>query len=105
MFVFAKDLETKRFKAIAGMPVPPKYTSPHCIKLLREKYGEGVIREVTRAYIDPEQMLEIFAGSADGQAKKLAAICASQEKAIETLKKENVRLKAQLRNREEKTGS
>jgi len=101
MFVFAKDLETKRFRAITGMPVPPKYTSPHCIRLLREKYGQDVIKEVTRAYIDPEQMLEYFAGSSNDQAKKLAVLCASQEKTIESQSKEITKLKAQLKSREE----
>ena len=97
MFVFGKDLETKRFKAVAGMPVPPKYSSSPHIKSLRLKYGHDAIKEIPQAYIKPEQMLEIFSASANEQIKKLAELCASQEKIIDEQNKELEKLRSKKR--------
>jgi cell shape-determining protein MreC len=103
MFVFNKTIEAKNFRAVAGLSVPPRYSSRHAIQQIREKYGEDSIKEVPRIYMHPEQIREFFTDVTDEQVKQLVERVAALEVEVETLEKDNKSLKAQLAASKRKT--
>lgn len=106
MWVFTKTIETNKFKAIAGMPVPPKYSSVYALNSIRTKYGKDSVKQVD--YSNPAT----FAGlvSEDGKSmienlRRLKALSEDQAREIKQLRTENANLTVELKKSLAKSGS
>lgn len=99
MHVFTRDIETRNFKALAGMPVPPKYNTPSARRSIADKYGQDIIKEITHRNLNDFRSL--LSGSSDDKVAQLSALCDEQAKKIETLEKENQKLRSKQANRAE----
>ncbi len=99
MFVFTRSIETARFKALAGMPIPVKFNSVHARRYLRSKYGDDLIMEID--YSNPEEFLKVIGADSDEMLRenfiKLKMLADEQASTITDMKRDNERLKKELR--------
>ncbi len=99
MFIFTRPINTGRFNALAGMPVPPKFNTVHARKYLKSKYGDDLIMELD--YAKPEKFLKIIGSDSEELLPenfvKLKVLVDEQASSITGLKREVERLKKQIR--------
>ena len=99
MFVFAKPLETRRFKAVAGMPLPAKLNTVYGRRYLKTTYGDDVIAEVD--YEHPETFIQLLDAKTDKGIReaygKLKMVCDEQAKQLASYKSEVAQLQKKLR--------
>ncbi len=97
MWVFTVPIEEKNIRAVAGMPVPPKYAKNRtAMKFFKEKYGEECIKDVGYWNTD-EFTATISDAKASEQITALRAMCDEQAKTIKSQAAEIASLKKQVR--------
>ena len=105
--VFTRPIETPRFKAVAGMPVPAKLDTAHGRQFLRKTYGEDIIAALD--YRQPDSFLALIAKDSDATVRDkyaaLKSLADSQAKTIRDLERDNVQLKKRLARHEPGGGS
>jgi len=96
MFVVTRDIETRKFKLVAGQPLPPAYQGKYARDSIEARYGKGLFIEVTaRRSADFEKFLASIAVKPDhDKVTQLTALCEEQVKRIEALEKENKALRS-----------
>lgn len=98
MHVFTRALETRRFKAAAGMPLPARFDTVYGRKFLKDTYGPDIITELD--YHNPQNFIALLGNDTDGEVRekyaKLKVLADNQGKALRELEKENIQLKRQL---------
>lgn len=98
MHVFTRPLETRRFKAIAGMPLPSRLDTANGRKFLRDTYGEDIIMELD--YREPDNFLALIAKDSDASVRdkygKLKLLADGQASKIRDLERENAQLRKQV---------
>ena len=82
MPIFTRELETTRFKAAPGMPLPARLDTVYGRKFLRERYGEDIITELD--YRKPDNFLKMISKDSDlrDQFAKLKMVADTQAKTI-----------------------
>lgn len=101
MYVLTRSVDSKNFKGVAGMRLPPKYDKPSVIRHFREKYGADILKEINRHNIeDFEEIIRRGGEDLKAKVRELSALCAEQEKKIVALEKENESLKARFGKKE-----
>ena len=99
MHVITRDLETKRYKFIAGLPVPPRLDTPSGRKFLRNTYGADILLEIDSR--NPAEYLKLIGANSETDVKEkfaqLKLLTDQQAKRIRDLEHENEQQKKQLR--------
>ena len=99
MNIVTRDLETKRYRFVAGLPVPLRLDTPTGRQFLRKTYGKDFILEVDPK--NPSPYLKLIGANTETDIKEkftqLKLLTDQQAKRIHDQDREIEQLKKQLR--------
>ena len=97
MWVFTVPIEERNIRAVAGMPVPPKYAkNRNAMRFFKEKYGENCVKDV--GYWNTDEFTSAISDAKTGeQLAAMRAMCEEQAKTIKSQAAEIASLKKQVR--------